>query len=91
MARLRPRHRLTRSRGGRAVVEILVSHLSAQNAERWGTLLPGEGEIEWTGVLVLILLRTVDAKPAAPTGFELLESNHFAQYICQRLPTPQLR
>jgi len=26
------------------LVEILVSHLSAKDAERWGTLLPGEGE-----------------------------------------------
>ena len=29
----------------RALVEILVSHLSAQNAERWGTRRLGEGEI----------------------------------------------
>jgi len=27
----------------RALVEILVSHLSATNAERWGTLLSGWG------------------------------------------------
>jgi hypothetical protein len=35
----------------RALVEILVSHLSAKSAERWGTRLLGEGEIEWAGIL----------------------------------------
>ena len=37
--------------GWRALVEILGSHLSAQDAERWGTRLLGWGEILWTGVL----------------------------------------
>ena len=36
--------------GWRALVEILVSHLSAQDAERWGTRLLGWGEIEWGGI-----------------------------------------
>jgi hypothetical protein len=35
----------------RGLVEILVSHLSAPDAERWGTRLLGEGEIGWAGVL----------------------------------------
>ena len=35
----------------RALVEILVSHLSAQDAERWGSLFLGEGEMEWDCVL----------------------------------------
>ena len=32
------------------MVEIRVSHLSAQDAERWGTRLLGWGEIEWGGI-----------------------------------------
>jgi hypothetical protein len=34
----------------RALVEILISHLSAEDAERWGTRLLGEGEIERAGL-----------------------------------------
>jgi hypothetical protein len=31
--------------------EILVSHLSAQDAERWGSLFLGEGEMAWDDIL----------------------------------------
>jgi hypothetical protein len=44
--------------GGLAhLVEILVSHLSAKSAERWGTRLLGEGEIEWASLTALLTFR----------------------------------
>jgi hypothetical protein len=46
----RPASSYFRSRW-RALVAILVSHLSAKNADGWGTLLLGEGEMEWVGIL----------------------------------------